>query len=65
MNVKRSTPTHPIKIIQNRIIFGQEERGVSYEKRGGVINIFGWLRYYGYTLCDSDQVYRKSFIGCG
>jgi hypothetical protein len=65
MNLKRSASNHPIKIIQNRIIFWQEERGVSYEKGDGVINIFDWLCFYGYTLRDSYQVYRKSFISSG
>jgi hypothetical protein len=45
MNLKRSTSNHPIKIIRNRIIFGQEERGVSCGERDGIINNFAWLSH--------------------
>jgi len=62
MNLKRSAPNHPIKIIQNGIIFWQEERGVSYEKGDGVINNFVGLSNHGCSLCSFDPVHRERFI---
>ena len=62
MNLKRSAPDHPIKIIQNGIIFWQEERGVSYEKGDGIINNFARPSHNGCSLCSFDPVHRERFI---
>jgi hypothetical protein len=62
MNLKRGASNHPIKIIQNRIIFGQEERGVSYGERDGIINNFAWVSHNGCSLHSFDQVHRGSLI---